>query len=151
MAKDMMRKKYQKQFNNKIRQLNKSVENDNLWRGRFIFLQKNAKWWKFCDNSGGELIVFVRAYDKKTGYYHDYRIEYGPWMSTFNWHLTMDIGNKFITEDAEIWKKEQRPSIETAEDFTNVKVDVDKLMAKPWNFYVSSEYFDKWVEEGMQP
>lgn len=151
MAMDKMRKAYQRKFNHKIHQLNKSIEVDKLWRGRFVFLQRDCRWWKFEDNSGGELAVFVRAYDKKTGYYHDYRLEYAPWMHTFNWHLAMDVGNTFIVEDADVWRQEGRPSIETAPDFTHTKVDVEKLMAQPWNFYVDAEHFKEWKAAGMQP
>ena len=70
---DKMRKVYQREFNKRIRALNKNIANDELWRGRFVFLQRDARWWRFSDGSGGELIVFVRGYDKKTGYYKDYK------------------------------------------------------------------------------
>ena len=82
-----LRKKYQRELNKKIRALNKNIENDNLWRGRFVFYQKDAHWYVFEDGSGGELIAFIRAYDKKTGYYHDYRLEFTPWRKTINWHI----------------------------------------------------------------
>ena len=39
--KDKMRKAYQRKFNKCIRALNKGIANDNLWRGRFIFLQRD--------------------------------------------------------------------------------------------------------------
>ena len=39
---DKMRKAYQREFNKRIRTLNKNIANDNLWRGRFIFLQRDA-------------------------------------------------------------------------------------------------------------
>ena len=39
---DKMRKAYQREFNKRIRALNKNIANDNLWRGRFIFLQRDA-------------------------------------------------------------------------------------------------------------
>ena len=118
------------------------IANDNLWRGRFIFLQRDAHWWKFSDNSGGELIVFVRGYDKKTGYYKDYRLEFAPWLKSVNWHLSMDIANEFITEAAEVWSENPRPSINTAEDWTSAKVNVEKLMAKDWNFHVAYKYWE---------
>ena len=139
---DKMRKAYQREFNKRIRALNKNIANDNLWRGRFIFLQRDARWWRFSDGSGGELIVFVRGYDKKTGYYKDYRLEFAPWLKSVNWHLSMDIANEFITEAAEVWTENPRPSIDTAEDWTSAKVNVEKLMAKDWNFHVAYKYWE---------
>lgn len=144
MARDKMRKAYQRQFNKKIRAMNKGIENDELWQGRFIFHQWNARWWKFDDNSGGELIAFIRAYDKLTGYYHDYRCEYAPWHPTFDWHLTMDIGNKFIVEDANVWKYDRVvPSLKNAINYTKVKVNIEDLMQKPVNWYYDYENFYK--------
>lgn len=140
--KDKMRKQYQREFNKRIRALNKNITEDNLWRGRFVFLQKDAHWWKFSDNSGGELIVFVRGYDKKTGYYKDFRIEFAPWLSSAGYKL-WEMANKFIAEDSGVWNEEPRISVKTAPDYTNRKVNVEKLMAGEYNFYVSAEYFNK--------
>lgn len=148
MAIDKMRKKYQRQFNKKLKELNKSCENDELWRGRFLFLQRKSDWWRFEDGSGGELTVFIRAIDKKTNYYKDYRLEYTPWMSTFNWHLSMDVANDFIVEAVDVWREEPRPSRKNAPDFTNVKVDIKGIMAQPWNFYIAQKHFDKAMDNG---
>lgn len=137
MARNKIRQRYQRLFNHKIRSLNHSIAEDSLWRGRFIFRQKNATWWQFEDNSGGELSVFIRAYDKKTGYYHDYCLDYAPWSICFNWDLIMKVANKFIVEDLDVWKENPCPNIRTAEDYTKVKVDHMNLMSKPWNFYTS--------------
>jgi hypothetical protein len=150
MSMDKMRKAYQRKFNHKIHQLNKNIEMDNLWRGRFVFLQKNCRWWKFEDGSGGELILSIRAYDKKTGYYHDYHLEYAPWMHTFDWNLTMEVGNTFIVEDLDVWRNEERPTLDSAIDYTHVKVDVEKLMSQPWNFYVDAEHFKEWKTKNLQ-
>ena len=139
--KDKMRKAYQREFNKRIRTLNKNIANDNLWRGRFIFLQRDAHWCRFSDGSGGELTVFVRGYDKKTGYYKDYCLEFAPWLNSVNWHLSMDIANEFITEAAGVWSENPRPSIDTAEDWTSTKVNVEKLMDKDWNFHVAYKYW----------
>lgn len=137
MARNKMRQRYQRLFNHKIHSLNHSIAEDPLWKGRFVFRQKNAIWWQFEDNSGGELSVFIRAYDKKTGYYHDYRLDYAPWNICFNWNLTMKVANKFIVEDLDVWKEDPRPNRKTAEDYTRIKVNHTDLMSKPWNFYTS--------------
>ena len=60
-----MRKKAQHTINKNIRAINKNIENDNLWRGRFIMRQVNARWDAFEDGSGGELFVTILMIDKK--------------------------------------------------------------------------------------
>jgi hypothetical protein len=143
-----MRRDYQRKFNKKMRELNQNIMKDDLWRGRFVFLQKDAQWSEFADHSGGILIAWVRAYDKQTGYYHDYHIEYAPWMTFFNWHLTMDVGNKFIVEHADVWRNDDsRPSIKTAIDYTKIKVDVAELMRKPSNHYINYVRTGEWADE----
>ena len=54
----------------------------------------------------------------------------------------MDIANEFITEAAEVWSENPRPNIDTAEDWTSAKVNVEKLMAKDWNFHVAYKYWE---------
>ena len=44
-----MRKAYQRKLNKCIRALNKNIENDDLWRGRFVFLQMRTDWYEFED------------------------------------------------------------------------------------------------------
>lgn len=137
-----MRKIYQRKFNQKIHALNKNIEKDPLWKGRFYFMQVGATWWKFDDNSGGELRVQVRAYDKLTGYYKDYFLSYGPWMSTFNWHLTMEVGNTFVVEDLKVWDIEPNPR-DKQFDFRGVRPPYEKLRNAEPNYYTSNEYFEQ--------
>ena len=115
--KNKIRKQYQRQLNKKIKMLNKSIENDPLWLGRFYAYQVDCHWYHFQDNSGGILTAFIRMVDKKTGKYKDYRLEYAPYYPTINWHITMDIANDFVVEyvDAKLngektdWRKVARP------------------------------------------
>ncbi len=53
----------------------------------------------------------------------------------------LNIANEFITEAAEVWSENPRPSIDTAEDWTSAKVNVEKLMDKDWNFHVAYKYW----------
>ena len=131
---DKMRKKYQSGLNKKIRTLNKSCENDELWLGRFVFYQKDCHWKRFEDGSGGILTAFIRAYDKKTGVYKDYRLEYAPYYLTINWHISMDIANDFIVNVIDVWAEDPGPR-ESIQDWRKVKINLDKIMSKPWNFY----------------
>lgn len=103
---DKLCKKYQHQLNKKLRELNVSIEHDNLWLGRFYAKQMRYRWRRFSDGSGGILWTVIRMCDKKTGEYKDYILEYAPFFSTINWHISMDIGNDFIVEYLKVWENE---------------------------------------------
>lgn len=103
---DRMCKKYQHKLNKKLRELNTSIEHDNLWLGRFYAKQMRYYWYKFEDGSGGILSVIIRMYDKKTNDYKDYRLEYTPYYKTINWKISMDIANDFVVEYLKVWENE---------------------------------------------
>lgn len=133
---DKMRKKYQNKLNKLVRHLNKLVEQDNEWKGRFIFRQINSKWYKFGDNSGGVLVAFIRAYDKETGYYHDYTYEFAPYLKSNLWHLHMDIASPFIVDHLDYWNKPK-----TDKDYTKINIPTEKIAAGEWNFYEDYDIF----------
>ena len=70
--KDKMRKKAQRKINKLVRNMNKNIHDDNLWRGRFIFRQTDAYWEKFEDGSGGILRVWIEGRDLKSGLYYGF-------------------------------------------------------------------------------
>ena len=142
MMKNRLRKKYQKQFTKKLQELNNSCFNDELWRGRFVFTQKASDFYFFEDRSGGILTVFVRAYDKESGYYKDYRIEYAPYIHTINWHLSMDIANNFIMEAVEVWKESPHP-YENTKDWRSIKVSIAEINKPDWNFFIDRAYWEE--------
>ena len=72
--KNKRRKAYQCKLNKEIKMVNKGIESDSLWKGRFKFFQRESNYENFEDNSGGILYATIRGYDKKTGYYKDFRI-----------------------------------------------------------------------------
>lgn len=130
-----MRKRYQRGFNKLMRQLNQNIENDNLWKGRFVFRQIDCQFQKFEDNSGGVLHSFVRAYDKHTDYYKDYHIEYAPYLHFAGSYL-WEMANTFIVEDACVWQQGNlRP--ETSLDFRNMIVPKEIWKNKEYNWYRS--------------
>lgn len=100
MNKRDLRKKAQKSVNKFIRTMNKSIEEDNLWRGRFVAKQTSSQWFKFDDNSGGVLRVYVEFRDKKTNRTREYIFE------NYGIHRIFWSMNKFITEDCfeDTWK-----------------------------------------------
>jgi hypothetical protein len=135
---DKMRRNYQRKLNRKIKELNRAIEEDELWKGRFVARQIKAQWEKFSDGSGGVLHVIIRMYDKKTGYYKDYLLDYAPYFRTINWNISMEIANKFIVDDLKIWEYEE--PYEIIEDYTNIAVK-DNVFKKKFNFYLDRNAF----------
>lgn len=130
-----LRKAYQRVFNKKMRLLNKNIANDNLWLGRFEFRQKNAFFEKFSDNSGGILNVLIRGYDKKTGYYKDFIIDFAPYLHC-DWKL-WEIANDFIVQDTGVWEETPRPTEDKfVYDYRKTHIP-NKIMEQDYNFYLS--------------
>lgn len=134
-----MRKNYQRKFNKIMRAMNKNIANDELWRGRFIFRQTGADFYRFEDGSGGILYVEVRGYDKKTGFYKDTRIEYAPYFSFNEYHL-WSFANTFIGEDSGVWKEEPRINRQNAKDYTSV-IPNEKVWHQEKNWYLDYEHW----------
>lgn len=62
------KKKHQRRMNHYIRGVNKTIEKDPFWKGRFYIRQTgNPIFVEYDDGSGGELYVRFRLYDKITG------------------------------------------------------------------------------------
>lgn len=135
-----MRKNYQRKFNKVVRALNRNIANDDLWRGRFYFFQKDMRFEEFEDHSGGMMHIVMRGYDKKTGYYKDFIIEWAPYL-TFGGHRIWEMANHFIAEDSGVWYEEPRINRVTAPDWTGVRVDTGKVGAYEPNYYVSYKYW----------
>ena len=112
-------KQYQNKFTKLLHEWNKSLDEDNLWLGRFHVLQVRSKWEWFDDNSGGILHAVIRCFDKKTRQYKDYCVQYAPWMHTINWKIGMEILNTFIVEDIDVWRENPNPR-EDVQDWRNI-------------------------------
>lgn len=103
-----LRRTYQRKLNKLIKEVNKNIANDNLWRGRFEIRQKDAWFEKFLDGPGGILFTVLRLYDKKTQRFEDHDFRYAPYFSGNEWHL-FKITNSFIVDYIEVWKEDPRP------------------------------------------
>lgn len=95
---DKQRKKAQSKINHNVRAMNKNLQNDDLWRGRFYVHQTDAYWDRFEDGSGGELRVWLEIRDKKTGLYHGFMID----NYDRGWHLWEKV-NDFIVSKSSVW------------------------------------------------
>ena len=132
-----MRKKAQKMLNKKIRLINKAIEKDNLWMGRFEIRQKDASWNEFSDGSGGELFATLRFYDKGSGYYKDFIVSaLYPDSGIFLFANLNTLINEFIINDCGVW--EENPSPRDAKsfvkDYTKIHIS-DSIMNKEMNYH----------------
>ena len=100
------RKNHQRWFNQYCRYVNKSIEDDDLWLGRFYVRQNRTFIEWFEDNSGGLMYAEIHMIDKKTkkvrvGWYSGLEMDYKFWHDF----------NNFIIEDCKVW--EEVPDIRT--------------------------------------
>lgn len=105
------RKKQQRKVNRVIRAVNKSIQEDSLWQGRFFVYQREANYYKFEDNSGAIMNFTLEFVDKATGYR---AISYADTNQIIN-HLGWAM-NEFIVEYAKVWEQEKSPQ-EAKENF----------------------------------
>ena len=98
------RKRHQRAMNKIVRQMNKNVERDDLWKGRFYARQVDSAWRIYEDKSGAELIVTLRFYDKVTGITKDWTRTVNEWRMWDGHHLWWKM-NDFIVEDVRVWER----------------------------------------------
>lgn len=136
-----LRKCYQKKLTHLLKECNRNIEKDDIWKGRFYIVQKDCRWYQFEDNSGGYLFAHLRCYDHKTGYYHDYILDYAPWYTTIYWSLYMDIMNNFIVDQVRVWREIPRPSIDSESYIKKDKITNHKSID---NWYIKYEEWENW-------
>ena len=97
------RKNHQRWFNQYCRYVNRVIEEDDLWLGRFCVKQLASRMRWFPDNSGGIMSVLIQMKDKKTG------ITSKKWYDGLDieWKFWWDF-NDFIIKDCEALEKEDR-------------------------------------------
>lgn len=102
--KSMKRKNHQRWFNQYCRYINKQIENDDLWLGRFCVKQMSTHMNWFNDKSGGIMYAKLIMWDKKTN------IVRVGWYSglDMDWKFWYDF-NDFIIRDCKVWEEEPDP------------------------------------------
>ena len=108
------RRKHQRWLNHFIRNVNKDIENDPLWLGRFKVEQKATTMDWFEDKSGGLMYCHLQFRDKKTGLTKDWFTD----CLEVNWHMFLEM-NDFIVKDCQVWEKEK--PYEERRDYRNVR------------------------------
>lgn len=116
------RQKHQRRLNKYVRELNKNIEQDNLWHGRFVVRQYATQWYRFEDGSGYELYATLLFIDKKNGRIYTDRMtanEWCMWNGSKLWY-TM---NEFITKYDDVWSAEGRDALYTDKtDYTKIPI-----------------------------
>ena len=99
------RKKHQRRMNKYVRELNKNIANDDLWRGRFVIRQEgNPGFYIYEDKSGAEMPhVHLVITDLKTGKRYDNWDSDNGWCH-FNGSHIWEFANKAITEIFDVWR-----------------------------------------------
>ena len=97
-------KNHQRWFNQYCRYVNKCIEDDDLWLGRFYISQKRTFLEKFEDKSGMLMHAEIVMHDRKTG------IIKSKWYSglDMDWVFWWDFNN-FIIEDCKVWEEVPDP------------------------------------------
>lgn len=98
------RKRHQRAMNKLVRAVNKNLEEDNLWQGRFYVHQVGAQWYKYEDNSGAELFVVLELVDKITGIKRLVADDVNSWVFGHGYKLWYAM-NDFIVHDVKVWHK----------------------------------------------
>jgi hypothetical protein len=100
----MNRKTHQRAINRTVRAINKQLELDGLWLGRFVVRQyeDSPHWRKYEDDSGAELWVKLKFIDRATGRYYVGNHTVNEWRS-FNGLRIWRIMNWLITEHWRVW------------------------------------------------
>ena len=94
------RKNHQRWFNQYCRYVNKVIENDDLWLGRFYISQNRTFMDWFEDNSGGIMIAEIVMHDRKTG---KTRSQFYDGLD-MGWRFWYDF-NDFIINDCKVWEE----------------------------------------------
>lgn len=100
-------RKLQRRVNAVVRRQNKALENDNLWRGRFVVRQKQAVIQEYSDKSGWYGHFVMTVYDKKTGLYKDEIFNDWDFLHT-GWKFFWFV-NDFIVQDVKVWEENPSP------------------------------------------
>lgn len=101
------RKVHQRAINRAICAFNKSLEQDDLWNGRFIVRQyeDSPQWRKYGDGSGAELWVKLKFIDRATGRYYVGGRTVNEWCYFNGWNI-WQLMNWLITEHWDVWQED---------------------------------------------
>ena len=114
------RKVHQRALNTLMRKINKNVENDLMWKGRYCMRQYRYWWLPYWEEP--DYYVFYAQfifYDKKTHKTHLTDIKSAnDWSFGHGYKLWREM-NDFIL-DSGVWEEEPKPTYENTPDFRSI-------------------------------
>ena len=101
----MNKKKHQRAMNRLVREFNKTLEQDDLWCGRFVIRQVGSpQWHRYDDGSGAELFVHLKFIDRCTGRYYIAADDVNCWRGLrANGYSVWEKMNWLITKHWDVW------------------------------------------------
>ena len=100
-----------------LRQMNKNIENDELWKGRFYVRAVNSpRIRRYEDGSGISYWITLEATDRKTGITQRAYGSVDHW-AHWNGFYLWQFMNDFIIKDCNVWAENPRPTLENTPDW----------------------------------
>lgn len=121
MGDSLKRKKHQRKVTRAIRTMNKDIEQDKLWKGRFFARTLKTSFRIYPDKSGAVIYVFLQFCDKKTGIT---RAEWFDEWDIMRWKMFWSM-NDFIVNYCDAWRNDNPRYDET--DYTKIKFKERKV------------------------
>jgi hypothetical protein len=115
------RKRHQRAINKVVRELNKQIENDSLWRGRFVVRQIRSNFTTFEDGSGAVLVAILRFYDKKTGITDDIYVDSFAF-TMWGGSRVFWVMNEFIVNTCDVWNSKNEDPRKDNTDYRTIKI-----------------------------
>lgn len=118
-------KKVQRRVNALITRYNRTLEEDELWLGRFYIKQLFREVYRFEDGSGVSVIFLFEMVDKKTGIrdvcrLNDFELRVHEKKNNGgSWKLWESL-NDFIIKKVNVWEEVPAPDYRTAVDYRAV-------------------------------
>ena len=122
-------KKIMKKVTRTIRDINKNIENDNLWLGRFCIVPIRIDGYRYDDRSGAWCKCYLAFIDKATG-----KQMLGIMEDTITIRADLYwLMNDFICEQVNVWAEVPSPR-NNIKDYTKTNFVVKKRKVKDYNF-----------------
>lgn len=120
------KKKHFRKLNKALRQMNKNIEQDDLWRGQFYAKPIAHQWHHFEDGSGWSMWVVIRFTDRATGIIWDIADDVNSlcFGAKLWWYM-----NEFITERTPTWSNPSRSPYSS-----EYKEMIDKYVKEGWPY-----------------
>lgn len=115
------RKVSQRKLNAEIRKLNKNIEKDLLWHGRFIVRQDSAQWFTYPREKDYWLWVVLKFIDKKTNKIHMIADTANHFLFINGSHIWHEM-NHFIIDICDVWAEGHENLWNDNTDYTKIKI-----------------------------